>query len=67
MKHLVWKAFSESNVQDASQQVHRSMQLRVNSQSLMQDIIRDTRSQASQVDQLFHDVIDRLVLPLLCL
>lgn len=37
------------------------MQLRVNSQALMQDIIRDTRSQANQVDQLFHDVIDRLV------
>ena len=27
--------------------------------AVMQDIIRDTRSHAGQVDQLFHDIIDR--------
>ena len=54
-----WQSFSERNVQEASEQVHRSLQLRVTSMAVMQDIIRDTRSHANQVDQLFHDVIDR--------
>ena len=46
-------------MQEAAEQIHRSIQLRVNAQALMQDIIRDTRSHADQVDQLFLDVIDR--------
>ena len=54
-----WQAFSERNVQEAAEQVHRSLQLRVTSQALMQDIMRDTRCHADHVDQLFHDVIDR--------
>ena len=54
-----WQSFSERNVQEASEQVHRSLQLRVTAMAVMQDIIRDTRSHANQVDQLFHDVIDR--------
>lgn len=39
--------------------MHRSLQLRVTAMAVMQDIIRDTRAHANQVDQLFHDVIDR--------
>ncbi|XP_046635126.1 tektin-1-like [Daphnia pulicaria] len=54
-----WQSFTERNIQEASEQVHRSLQLRVTAMSVMQDIIRDTRSHANQVDQLFHDVIDR--------
>lgn len=40
-------------------QIHRSIQLRVTAQALMQDIMRDTRCHMDHVDQLFHDVIDR--------
>lgn len=54
-----WQSFTERNVQEASEQVHRSLQLRVTAMAVMQDIIRDTRQHANQVDQLFHDVIDR--------